>query len=465
MKKKESIIAVLVCMVLIIGACVMYKNSGSESTPEEESTRAQVKKPEYQGKLDLIEPSAYNNVYGLNLEEGTYLSIIGKRSDDAYWKELQKGVEQAAADLNAELGYEGKKKVKVTFNAPSDPDNVDEQVNILDEELSRYPATLAISVADLKACEVQFDLATESDIPVVVYDSGTDYDGVMSTVATDNSAAATEVTDKMAEDMEQSGEVIIFAHDSKSMAALSRTNAFMDEIKAKYPNISVVDTYALDQLSTLQQKVADEVNAGNYKLEEKEVVNSNDTDTDVDEEIISVENQEREQTNGTASSSETANSSENATGSETANSNETLNSSETTTDSESKADKNLVQASDITEEDVVDYILAKHPNVKGIYATNSEAMEVALNGIDRAELDTDKLTIMGFDINDAVKVALEAGVVDGVVLQNPFGMGYASVIATARAALGMANEANVNTGYTWLTKDNYKDKEIQKMLY
>jgi len=92
-------------------------------------------------------------------------------------------------------------------------------------------------------------------------------------------------------------------------------------------------------------------------------------------------------------------------------------------------------------------------------------MEVALNGIDRAELDTDKLTVMGFDINDAVKVALEAGVVDGVVLQNPFGMGYASVIATARAALGMANEANVNTGYTWLTKDNYKDKEIQKMLY
>lgn len=192
MKKKGSIIAVLVCMVLIIGACVMYKNSGSESTPEEESTRAQVKKPEYQGKLDLIEPSAYNNVYGLNLEEGTYLSIIGKRSDDAYWKELQKGVEQAAADLNAELGYEGKKKVKVTFNAPSDPDNVDEQVNILDEELSRYPAALAISVADLKACEVQFDLATESDIPVVVYDSGTDYDGVMSTVATDNSAAATD---------------------------------------------------------------------------------------------------------------------------------------------------------------------------------------------------------------------------------------------------------------------------------
>ena len=29
----------------------------------------------------------------------------------------------------------------------------DEQVNILDEELSRYPAALAISIADAKVCE------------------------------------------------------------------------------------------------------------------------------------------------------------------------------------------------------------------------------------------------------------------------------------------------------------------------
>ena len=30
------------------------------------------------------------------------------------------------------------------YSGPSDKDNVDEQVNILDEELSRYPAALAI---------------------------------------------------------------------------------------------------------------------------------------------------------------------------------------------------------------------------------------------------------------------------------------------------------------------------------
>ena len=44
-------------------------------------------------------------------------------------------------------------------------------------------------------------------------------------------------------------------------------------------------------------------------------------------------------------------------------------------------------------------------------------------------------------------------------------MGYASVIAAARAALGMANEANIDTGYVWMTKDNIDSEEIERMLY
>ncbi len=90
---------------------------------------------------------------------------------------------------------------------------------------------------------------------------------------------------------------------------------------------------------------------------------------------------------------------------------------------------------------------------------------MVLSGLERNKIDTDSLTIMGFDVNDSVKAALEDGIIDGVILQNPFGMGYASVIATARAALDMANEAVVNTGYTWVTKDNYKEDAIQAVIY
>ncbi len=403
---------------------------GSSSDVEEESAKAKVQEPEYQAKLDLIDPTAYNNVYGLKLEKGTYLSIIGKRSDDAYWKEIQKGVKQAVADINAELGYEGSDKVKATFNAPATPDDVDQQVNILDEELSRYPEAVAISVADIKACEVQFDLATENDIPVVAYDSGTDYDGVMATVATDNQAIGKEVADKMGEAIEKTGEVLVFSHDSKSQAAIDRTLSFIDEIKAAYPEVSVVETYAMDRLDIYKEKVAEDINAGIYDLESKTYTGDG----------VNADEWTASDASGTVAGD--------ATG-----------------QSATEAEAPKIQASDITEENVIDYIFAKHPNAKGVYATNSEVMNLVLSGYDRNEIDTENLVTMGFDINDKVKTALEEGTIDGVILQNPFGMGYAAVIATARAALDMANEAKVNTGYTWVTKDNYQEDTIQAVMY
>ena len=36
-----------------------------------------------------------------------------------------------------------------------------DRINILDEELARYPIAVGISVVDATACEVQFDLAAE----------------------------------------------------------------------------------------------------------------------------------------------------------------------------------------------------------------------------------------------------------------------------------------------------------------
>ena len=50
----------------------------------------------------------------LNLEPGSYISIIGRNSSDSeFWNEVKAGAERAAEDLNAALGYKGEDKVKV----------------------------------------------------------------------------------------------------------------------------------------------------------------------------------------------------------------------------------------------------------------------------------------------------------------------------------------------------------------
>lgn len=404
MKRRKSIIAAMLCVSLLSTACAASgsdegtdgKDAGAKQTSEAE--KEQPKEKEYQGKLDLIQPSAYNNVDDLNLEPGSYLSIIGKGDGGAYWEEVKKGAEQAVDDLNQLLGYEGKKKIKITYSGPSDTDDVDEQVNILDEELARYPVALAISISDASACEVQFDLAAESGIPVVAYDSGSDYQGLMATVSTDNDASAREAAARLAEEMKEEGEVILFVQDTKSKAAQSREEAFKDEIVTNHPGITIVDAYHMDDLSGWQDVVAAEINAGTYQSKD-----------------------------------------------------EALDGKET------------VLPEELTEEQVVDYIFAKHPNVKGVFGANSDALKVGLAGLERA--DKEDVSVVGYDLDAETKKALKDGTVDGLIVQNPFGMGYAAVVASARAALNLGNEAVVDTGYTWVTKKNMKDDAVKKVLY
>ncbi|MCI6120728.1 MAG: substrate-binding domain-containing protein [Lachnospiraceae bacterium] len=399
MKKGSSVLAVMLCVAMLACACAAPESSENKE-PESSDNKQQVEEKEYQGKLDQIEPSAYDNVEGLHLEAGSYISIIGKAEEGQYWNEVKKGVDQAAADINEYLGYEGKDKVKVTYSGPETEDNVDEQVNILDEELARYPIAVGISITDANACEVQFDLAAENDIPVVAYDSGSDYQGLMATVSTDNAVAAREAATRLAELIGDSGEVILFVNDSKSKTSLDRENAFKEEIQNNHPNITIVESYHLDRLEDMQKIVADEINAGTYQIDEESA--------------------------------------------------------------EAKSDVQIAPA-DITEEDVIDYVLAKHPDIKGCFASNAPTVKKAIAGLERAEADD--VMVVGFDADEEEMKALSDGRIDGLIVQNPFGMGYATVVAAARAALDMGNEAFVNTGYTWVTADNLEDESIQKMLY
>ena len=399
MKKSSSVLAVMLCVAMLACACAAPESSENKE-PESSDNKQQVEEKEYQGKLDQIEPSAYDNVEGLHLEAGSYISIIGKAEEGQYWNEVKRGVDQAAADINDYLGYEGKDKVKVTYSAPETEDNVDEQVNILDEELARYPIAVGISITDANACEVQFDLAAENDIPVVAYDSGSAYQGLMATVSTDNAAAAREAATKLAKLIGDSGEIILFVNDSKSKTSLDRENAFREEIQNNHPNITIVESYHLDQLEDMQKIVADEINAGTYQIDEESA--------------------------------------------------------------EAESDVQIAPA-DITEEDVIDYVLAKHPDIKGCFASNAPTVKKAIAGLERAEADD--VMVVGFDADEEEKKALSDGRIEGLIVQNPFGMGYATVVAAARAALDMGNEAFVNTGYTWVTSDNLEDESIQKMLY
>lgn len=408
--------------------------------------------PEYQMNLNTISPPAYGDVEGLALEPGTYISIIGKMEGSSYWNAVKNGVMQAAEDLNEQLGYTGSDKIKVTYNGPAKSEDIDEQVNILDEELSRYPDVIGIASIDEAACTVQFDLATENGIPIIAFDSGNQYQGIQCTVKTDNQDAARTGAYKLADEIGAEGDVIIVAHDSKSETARERVESFQAEIEENHPDVHVAEVIYCDMLDDIKKEMAAEENEGLKEGERK-----------IEEESFS-------------------------------------------------------------DQDAVEYVMEKYPKLKGMFGTNADCTLLALESIRQAEqtreegaqkpetngegaedlekqqngneaadagndkpvngdagseedkkAETDKkaeeykkaeaVVLVGFDTGKEQMKALKSGEIAGLVVQNPFGMGYASVIAAARTVLEAGNEAQVNTSYLWLTKDNMEDASIQKMLY
>ncbi|MBA4697997.1 MAG: substrate-binding domain-containing protein [Ruminococcus sp.] len=385
MKKKWTII-LPAALGIMLTVCACSKDDTPTFTGNTKS------EPPYQDSLNAISPSAYDNVRGLNLEPGAYISIIGRYSGSAYWKEIKRGVEQAAADLNATLGYTGEDAVKVTYNAPENAENIDEQVNILDEELARYPDAVGIASIDAEACKVQFDLATENGIPIIALDSGNSYQGIQCTIKTDNEEAARTGAYKLSDEIENEGSILLLVHDSKSASSMERESSFQNEIESNHPEVSIAETIYLDKMDDMKKEIAEEKNKSK-KEDEKEITPDSLTDTDV-----------------------------------------------------------------------IAYYLEKHPELKGCFGTNVTATQLGLEALKQAD-KIDDIILMGFDAGKEQIDALKKDEIKGLVVQNPFGIGYASVIAAARTILESGNEAEVNTGYIWVTLDNLEDESIQNMLY
>ncbi len=158
--------------------------------------------------------------------------MISKGFQHQFWQAVKQGAEKAAAQYN----------VKITFEGPENESQVDKQLEMLQAALNKKPSALCFAALDSKAAIPLLEKAKAAKIPVIGFDSGVDSDIPLSTAATDNLAAAAAAADKMASLIGGSGEVAIIAHDQTSRTGIDRVKGFTDQIKAKYPNIKIVDT-------------------------------------------------------------------------------------------------------------------------------------------------------------------------------------------------------------------------------
>lgn len=429
--KKRVFMAVFLAACMTVGVC------GCSSADEEDVFTGDTPEvPEWQENLDAISPAVYADIGELDLEPGTYISVIGKTENSSYWQQVAAGVQQAADDINERLGYSGSDAVRVLFNAPADGEDIDEQVNILDEEMARYPDVIAIASIDENASEVQFDLAIANGISIVAFDSGNSYQGIQCTCMTNNTEAAAMGAEKLCEAIGESGEVALIVPDSVSGNAKDRVSAFQQEISENHPGVSIVETIYMDQIDKIKREAAAEELGVSAEELAAWTAEAEGGQTAADE--------AQAESDGTDAGGDT---------------------------SENISDEARTRLEDIdsiagrmSDEDAIVYYLEKHPDLKGCFGTNDETVLLGAQAL-QSMGKTEDIVMMGFDAGKDQLSALSDGSIDGLVVQNPFGMGYATVVAAARTALEIGNEAQVDTGFVWVDAENMEDESIQPMLY
>jgi ribose transport system substrate-binding protein len=173
-----------------------------------------------------------------------YFPIISKGFQHQFWQAVKAGAEEAAkAD-----------GVKITFEGPETEAMVDKQIDMLTAALAKKPQGIGFAALDSKAAIPLLKKAQAEHIPVIAFDSGVDSDIPLATCTTDNLKAAGVAADHMAELIGDSGEVAVVVHDQTSKTGQDRRDGFVNEMKAKHPNVKIVDIQygAGDQLKSTE---------------------------------------------------------------------------------------------------------------------------------------------------------------------------------------------------------------------
>jgi len=125
----------------------------------------------------------------------------------------------------------------------------------------------------------------------------------------------------------------------------------------------------------------------------------------------------------------------------------------------------LYSESDVTKGmQVTENMLTAHPDLKGIFAANEPGAIGAARVLQARKL-VGKVKLVAFDAAPTEIKALQDGVIQALIVQNPFRMGYEGVKMAVKALRGEKIPKRIDTGVTVVTMENFKRPEIQRLLF
>jgi ribose transport system substrate-binding protein len=106
-------------------------------------------------------------------------------------------------------------------------------------------------------------------------------------------------------------------------------------------------------------------------------------------------------------------------------------------------------------------MLTAHPDMDAMFASNETSTVGAAQALKGRK---GRVRLVGFDSSPTLLDDLQSGLIDALVVQDPFKMGYESVQTAVKKLRGGTPEKKQNMPPLLVTKDNLNDAGVQKQL-
>lgn len=168
---------------------------------------------------------------GCNRDHKKVIAVIPKGRAHLFWQSVHAGAAKAARENNVDL----------IWNGPATETDYTSQLQIADAMINRHVDAIALAPIDRKAMVSVVERAAQSNVPMIIFDSGVDTEQFVSRVATDNYKAGQLGADRMGKILDGKGKIAIVAVQPGAASTEAREKGFEDTIRYKFPGIQIVD--------------------------------------------------------------------------------------------------------------------------------------------------------------------------------------------------------------------------------
>jgi ribose transport system substrate-binding protein len=164
------------------------------------------------------------------------IAVIPKGTTHEFWRSIHAGAVRAEREFQAQ-GVD----VRVIWKGPIREDDREQQIQVVEGFLSQGVSGIVLAPLDARALVRPVEEAANSNIPVVIFDSGLESKRIVSYVATDNLKGGRLAGEHMGRLLQGKGRVLMLRYQEGSASTEAREQGFLEALKA-FPGIELISS-------------------------------------------------------------------------------------------------------------------------------------------------------------------------------------------------------------------------------